>query len=238
MGNAHISFASPTGIEGISVLLQVSNKYLVAPWPSLARSRRDHPSRPLVSTSVSTYMENMVPRHMRYNVDPLEQALDPRAAYGQGTVSALLPQSCEARVLVQYMEPNKWLLQRCSEPWAAIASFRSGEGGSVTGGDIHLWRDETIVSLGKHHPIFNVHMTSNIFLHPGVCFRPPEKSWHKHLYCRSVVCQKTSPVSQQPAGHLCAGTVMDLGGAVAQTAAELFLSLLMPSGKLRRLLCC
>lgn len=58
MGSAHISFASPMGEEGVSVLVQGSNEYLIVPSASPARSGRDHPSRPLASTSVSNYMED------------------------------------------------------------------------------------------------------------------------------------------------------------------------------------
>lgn len=53
--------------------------------------------------------------------------------------------------------------------------------GPVTGSDTHLWRDETTIFLGKSHPMFNVHMMSNIFLPPGVYLSPPKESWHKHL---------------------------------------------------------
>lgn len=68
----------------------------------------------------------MAPCSVRDYLDLLEEAIDPWAGYSEGTVSALLLKKSEARVLVQHMEPNKWLLQGCSEPWAAIASFKSG----------------------------------------------------------------------------------------------------------------
>lgn len=134
----------------------------------------------------------------------------------------------------QQMAPARML-----EAMSCCCILKVWGGGPVTDSNTHLWRDQTTISLGKSHPVFNVHMMSNIFLPSGVYLRPPEESWHKHLpYCRSVVCQETRPVSQQPVGELCAGTVTDSGSVVAQTAAELFLSPLMPSGKLRRLLCC
>jgi len=114
------------GEEEISVLLRGCNECLIAPAARPARSGRDHPSRSLVSIFVSNYMEGytIVPCCVRGDLDALEEAIDPWPGYGQGTVSAFWPQRNEARVLVQHMEPNKWLLQGCSEPWAVVASFR------------------------------------------------------------------------------------------------------------------
>lgn len=65
------------------------------------------------------------------------------------------------------MEPNKWLLQGCSEPWAAIASFRSGEKNLLLAVIPIFIKTRSCVP-----PIFVVHMMSNIFLPSGMYLRP------------------------------------------------------------------